>query len=306
MARTPSLILPILLATANLALAQPTRFPQGSVDYVGYTTWSDLGELSEAERSAYQSLLNSEASAAKAKFDALLRREPERPLLILGLAQARRLRSETIPTLSAENQKFEGYLIRRKEVPESLLLSYGLTWAFQFRQYLAKWDAGGSSPPAVNYSVSHLKWRGEILKRLAVVRSKDRSYSLIQASIFMALNDNKTARQVASAALAREGGFYQMRLLHAAMLNGGSVMRTRGGKPIPVPEDERPYPERAKQEAIRVTKDAPRWAIGWYVAGYLIYGSDKAKGRQYLQHYLMLNPTDATRTKRVKELLAKG
>lgn len=294
----------IICALTLINYSSVSDFPPKSCDFLGYTLWSDVATLSKREQVSYELLIASRFEDSDREFSKLVSINANNPLNILGVSQSRRGKNEVRRALVDDSQKIESFLQKKAPIPDSLLLSYGINFAFDYRQIVNKMSNAGK-PIAINYGKPEYKWRHTALSMLSQVKSKDRAYTLIQASIFMAINDRTRARMVASSGLIRDKNFYQLRLLYAAMLNSGSVQRVRGGKSVPVPSDEKPSPERALSEAVKVTSQAPRWAIGWYVAGQLQWESDALRGRKYLEKYLSMKPSDEERVRRAKELLSR-
>ncbi|HVT10672.1 MAG TPA: hypothetical protein VHE55_00265 [Fimbriimonadaceae bacterium] len=262
------------------------RFTVGTYDYYGYVNWGELGPIREEEKEALALMKRGDYIAADRKLRAVRKRQPDDLTAMQGVAFCAYKLKKLGPLINEVAVEARKNVSVRDPSPPHLVLFYQYVYGllgqtFEDGDHKTYFNPADARTPAGFYY-------GQLEDDTRAFDPKNKLNAILYMSALMATRDISGSRHAAEAALEIDPHFYQMRLLYAESLSGGTLAKSdgRGKWDYNVPDDEAGHPDRAYAQALQVVKDAPKWLPGYYSAGCFACSYNKPLARKYLTYYV--------------------
>jgi len=266
------------------------RYEVGTLDRYGLAKWGDYKNCSPSDLAGLKLLRSGKWSDALAHFQGLIKKKPDDLFAYRGILDAARPLRKLGPILSEWGKVIDGYRFRGKgEAPVALSAAYCLGTV------ISRLD--GST-----LGSSGAYWTGAV----GVLKNAQKMSDECALSAVTGLwSDLSIPRSLGEKQVKKHPGFWQMRVSLMGLYATGTAAMWRGGKEVPVPENEMDNPGLAFAHADIVLAAKPELNPVRLRAGVLAKRLGKnASARKHLKEYLRRESVDTVGIERAKKLLA--
>jgi hypothetical protein len=289
-----------LVISTGTGLGQ-LRFPTTHLDSWGFVAWKDVGTTTKDLETAIAWLNAGKNKEAYASFRAQWTKTPSDYKALHGLVLSAQRTSRLNEVIQMLDER-----IRKERQPNAYIpppLVFAMQYAGNMCEYFHSYEKDKAAPRPDHTD----RWFYYRFYRGALVpdQLRDPVMIVLYASSLISLSDDAGARTFARAGVNMYPKLHGLKLFLARCYSMGTMSRSMGGKPVPVPPEIQVNIPLWAKLAEEVVRDAPQLALAYYEAGIAHRDVDKAKARRFLTRYLELEKRDTTRIATAKRLLAE-